>query len=213
MSRRAGATGGAGALAVVSAAGLLALAVLLAACGADDRAMAPPSPDQTTTTRASAPGAATPSDQDEVALLRLSSPTFATDTPMPGRYTCQGEGVSPQLQWSNVPAGTTTLALVVRDLDADGFVHWVVAGIDPNLGELIEGQLPAGTTTARNSFGNPGWGPPCPPSGTHRYELLLYALSQPLALSPDAAAADAVQQVQSTPALGTAALVGTVAAA
>jgi Raf kinase inhibitor-like YbhB/YbcL family protein len=211
MSRRAGAVGGTGALALAVALGA-ALAVLLAACGADDRAMRPPSPDQTTTTRASAPGAAIPS-QGEVPLLRLSSPTFATDTPMPARYTCQGEGVSPQLQWSNVPAGTATLALVVRDLDADGFVHWVVAGIDPNLGELIEGQLPAGTTSARNSFGNAGWGPPCPPSGSHRYELLLYALSQPLTLSPDAAAADAAQQVQSTPALGTAALVGTVAAA
>lgn len=192
-----------------------AVALLLGACGADDRDMRPPSAHQTTTTRAAAPGAATPSTASTVAeptLLRLSSPTFAENTPIPARYTCQGEGLSPQLQWSNVPEGTVMLGLIMRDLDASGFVHWVVAGLDPALGEIVEGQLPAGATTARNDDLGVGYAPPCPTSGSHRYELLLYALTQPVELADDMAPDDAVQRIETTPALGTASLVGTVAA-
>lgn len=195
--------------------GVALLALVLAACGADDRAMRPPDPDQTTTTRATAPGATTAATGAEATLLRLSSPTFSQNTPIPAHYTCQaegGQGVSPRLQWSNVPPGTMTLGLIVRDLDVAGYVHWVVAGIDPTLGEIAEGQLPEGAVTALNSAGTVGWGPPCPPSGTHRYEMLLYALTQPVALSADIPAADAMTLVESTPALGTASLVGTVAA-
>ena len=210
MSRGVGVRGAGAALVL----GVVLLVV--AACGADDRTMRPPDADQTTTTRATAPGATTAATGAEMALLTLSSSTFSQSTPMPARYTCQaegGRGVSPQLQWSNVPAGTVTLGLVVRDLDATGYVHWAVSGIDPNLGEIVEGQLPDGAVTALNSAGSEGWGPPCPPSGTHRYQLLLYALTQPVALTADMSAADAVNRVASTPALGTASLVGTVMAA
>ena len=50
---------------------------------------------------------------------------------IPARYTCRGEDVSPPLLWTGVPSGTVELAVVVRDVDAEGFVHWVVAGLPP----------------------------------------------------------------------------------
>jgi Raf kinase inhibitor-like YbhB/YbcL family protein len=201
--------------------GLLTVGLLVAvlgACGADDRNMRPPDSDQTTTSQAAAPGAASPSSQadSEVALMRLSSPTFSSEAPLPARYVCPqqgGEGLSPQLQWSAVPQGTISLGLVVRDVDADGFIHWVATGIDPSLGEIVEGQLPEGAMTSTNGFTTEGWGPPCPPSGTHRYEFLLYALTQPVELTPDMVAGEAVTLVEATPALGTASLIGTVTAA
>jgi Raf kinase inhibitor-like YbhB/YbcL family protein len=211
MNRRRSARSVSWRLAAASIVALVAVA-LLGACGADDRDMRPPSAHQTTTTETAAPGAATPTTVAEPTLLRLSSPTFAENTPIPARYTCQGEGLSPQLQWSNVPEGTVMLGLIMRDLDASGFVHWVAAGLDPALGEIVEGQLPADATTARNDDLGVGYAPPCPTEGTHRYELLLYALTQPVELTDDMAPDDAVQRIETTPALGTASLVGTVAA-
>jgi Raf kinase inhibitor-like YbhB/YbcL family protein len=97
---------------------------------------------------------------------------------MPQRYTCRGSGQSPPLQWSGVPAGSSSVALVVTDPDAPRgtFVHWVLYDLPGEDGGLPEGQVPAGARQGENSAGKPGWYPPCPPSGTHRYVFTVYAL-------------------------------------
>ena len=66
-----------------------------------------------------------------------------------------------------------------KDPDAPGgtFVHWVLYGLPPRDGQLAGDQPPAGTSEADNSGGDPGWTPPCPPSGTHHYHFTVYALS------------------------------------
>jgi len=55
------------------------------------------------------------------------------------------------------------------------FVHWLVCNIPAGVSEIQKGQRPAGTEL-RNGFGRPGYGGPCPPSGTHRYFFTVYAL-------------------------------------
>lgn len=45
----------------------------------------------------------------------LASSVFYHGGEIPGRYTCDGEDVSPPLQWSGVPAGTRSLALIVKE--------------------------------------------------------------------------------------------------
>ena len=81
--------------------------------------------------------------------------------------------------WTAPPAGTVELALLVTDDDADGFVHWAVAGIPPSSGEIGEGAQITGAIEGVNDFGQPGWGGPCPPAGApHTYRFSLYALSQ-----------------------------------
>jgi hypothetical protein len=113
----------------------------------------------------------------------LTSPEFAEGGAIPRRFACDGDDASPPLSWSGAPDGAVTLALVMDDPDARGFVHWVVFNIDAS----ATGSLPAGWAASAdaspqgaNSFGRVGYGGPCPPSGTHRYVFRLLALDREL---------------------------------
>ena len=99
---------------------------------------------------------------------------------------CRGGNISPALSWSHPPAGTRSFALLMFDPDAPGggWWHWAVFDIPPGVTSLRAGAgdpashlLPAGAIQARNDFGSPGYGGPCPPPGSpHHYRLTLYAL-------------------------------------
>jgi Raf kinase inhibitor-like YbhB/YbcL family protein len=206
----------------VAALGGCALAVVLAvgACGgeSDGRTLRSPEPAQTTTTSAATAGVdagseaadgASTSAAASVEPLALSSSAIEEGGVVPARYTCRGEDVSPPLLWTGVPAGTVELAVVVRDVDAEGFVHWVVAGLPPDLGGLAEGTVPAAAAQATNDFGRPGWSGPCPPQGTHTYELRVYALAQPSGVLAGEAGADAAAEVEAAPAVASAILSAT----
>lgn len=114
--------------------------------------------------------------------ITVTSTEFDDGTSIPERYTCRGEGVHPPLAWTGVPSDATSLALVVTDPDAPRgtFVHWVLYDLPARDGGLAEGQVPAVARQADNSGGRPGWYPPCPPSGTHRYLFSVSALREPL---------------------------------
>ena len=120
--------------------------------------------------------------------LALRSAAFDEGASIPVRYTCDAEDVSPPLAWSGVPEQAGAFALIVRDADADGFVHWVLTDIPANVTSLPDGMGDTMGIAGRNHFGRVGWGGPCPPSGQHRYEFTLYAMTAPLQLdgAPDA---------------------------
>ncbi len=106
--------------------------------------------------------------------------------PIADRYTCDGQNVSPALEWTGVPDGTRELALVLEDPDAPGrtFTHWLVYGIDPTMTTLA---TPESMSQGRNDFGDTGYGGPCPPGGeSHRYVFRLLALHNPVELEPGA---------------------------
>lgn len=149
----------------------------------------------------------------------LSSPAFAPGGAIPAQYTCDGADRAPALQWSGVPAGTQSLALVVDDPDAPDprapkttWVHWVLYNLPPAAAGLPEGgtPLPAGTREGRNDWRRTGWGGPCPPVGRHRYFFKLYALD---AVLPDLGAATKaeLEQALQPHLLGRAELMGTYA--
>ena len=145
------------------------------------------------------------------------APAFALQLPWaPGdpidvRFTCHGEDRSPLLVWSAPPAGTVEMALLVTDDDADGFIHWAVAGIAPSSGENGEGAQITGALEGTNDFGRPGWGGPCPPSGAaHTYRFRLYALSQQAEL-PDGFTGADLEAVAGPAALAVAESTGTYA--
>jgi Raf kinase inhibitor-like YbhB/YbcL family protein len=155
-----------------------------------------------------------PSGSEETVMpsesFSLSSAAFADGGSIPSEHTCDGDNVSPPLAWTGVPDGAAVLALIVDDPDAGGFVHWVAFDIDPSSDELAASASTAAGAPAqgRNSFGNVGYGGPCPPSGTHHYRFRLLALGQSLGLSgtPDA---DAVRAAWEGHVLGEATLTGT----
>jgi Raf kinase inhibitor-like YbhB/YbcL family protein len=126
--------------------------------------------------------------------ITLTSPAFAPDATIPRRFTCSGEGISPPLAWEGVPAEARSLALLMEDPDAPGgtFVHWTLFDLAPDAGELRAGGQPAGARTGENSFGDRGYGGPCPPEGDapHRYRFVLYALRDELGLDAGASPQD-----------------------
>jgi len=109
--------------------------------------------------------------------MTLSSPAFPNNGAIPSKYTCDGANVSPPLTIGDVPSGTKSLALTVDDPDAPGgtFTHWLVWKIPPTTTSIGEGEHIG--TEEKSSFGKPGYGGPCPPSGLHHYVFTLYALA------------------------------------
>ena len=81
-----------------------------------------------------------------VSGFRLSSPAFADGGRLPERFTADGTGISPPLQWDAPPEGTTTLALLIEDADAPSaspLVHAIVWGLPGEAGHIPEGGIAA----------------------------------------------------------------------
>ncbi len=119
--------------------------------------------------------------------MNLTSPAFEDGSPIPARYTCDDADASPPLQWSDLPAGTQSLVLIVDDPDAPDpaapkmvWDHWLLYNLPPDSTGLPEAvspaDLPPGTREGLNSWNRTGYGGPCPPVGRHRYFFKLYAL-------------------------------------
>lgn len=120
--------------------------------------------------------------------ISVTSPAFGHGQPIPAKHTAEGEDVSPELRFANVPEGTRELAVICHDPDAPlthGFTHWVVYGIPPDATGIPEGGGDA-FTQGMTSFGKEGYGGPAPPPGhgTHFYFFHLYALDAPLDAAP-----------------------------
>ncbi|MBI2636218.1 YbhB/YbcL family Raf kinase inhibitor-like protein [Candidatus Peregrinibacteria bacterium] len=120
--------------------------------------------------------------------MEISSPTFTHNGSIPSQYTCDGDDRSPPLRISGVPRGAKSLALIHDDPDAPmgTWVHWLLWNINPLTEEIEENGVPPGATEGMTSWGNTGYGGPCPPSGTHRYLFKLYALDTILDLPSSA---------------------------
>jgi Raf kinase inhibitor-like YbhB/YbcL family protein len=180
---------------------MIVLSLALAACGPAET----PAPATTVPTEAPVsptdtpqPAATTAPETKEVVIpFELTSPAFAAGQAIPAKYTCKGENVSPALSWGDPPDGTQTLVLIVDDPDAPGgtWVHWVMFNIPADVRDLSENfpgdaTLPDGSVQGITDFGKPGYGGPCPPSGTHRYFFKLYALDTTLTLDAKTKKAD-----------------------
>jgi len=119
--------------------------------------------------------------------MQLTS-VFSNNQALPGKFTCDGENVNPELNISGVPKEAKSLSLIVDDPDAPSgdFVHWVIWNIGAETAQIKENSLPAGAVAGKNDFGKNEYGGPCPPSGTHRYQFKVYALDTKLDLTANA---------------------------
>jgi Raf kinase inhibitor-like YbhB/YbcL family protein len=151
------------------------------------------------------------------ATFTISSSAFSGGRPIPRAYTCDGGDRSPPLQWSDPPAGSRSLALIVDDPDAPGgtWVHWVLYNLPPttrSLAEAIppEANGPDGSRQGRSSFNRSGYGGPCPPGGSaHRYFFRLYALDSNVDLPAEQTTAAQLQAAMDKHVLAYAELMGT----
>lgn len=183
-----------------------------AGCGTDGRDLAEPAPGATapplasdTTATVGEPDAVLGPDLGSVtpdsSTIELTSTAFAEGGVIADRFSCAGANVSPPLAWTGVPAGTAELVVVVDDPDANGFVHWAVAGIDPTVTGIGEGGVPEGAIEARNDSSEFGWFGPCPPPGDrHTYTFALYALAEPSGLGPGASGVEVIAAAAGSPA-------------
>ena len=119
--------------------------------------------------------------------MRITSSAFSNNAMIPSKYTCQGQDISPPLEFSNIQKNAKMLALIMDDPDAPSgtFTHWLVWNIPSKITEIHEGEriiYPQGL----NDFGRQYYKGPCPPSGVHRYFFTLYALNKEIDLKPGA---------------------------
>lgn len=121
--------------------------------------------------------------------MRVSSAAFKDGGTIPTKHAYHGvpggQNVSLPLVWSDTPSGTKSFALSIVDLHpvARNWVHWFVINIPPGDASLAEGasgkNMPTGSKELNNSYGTLGYGGPQPPKGTgsHTYEVTVYALN------------------------------------
>ena len=174
--------------------------VFLIACGANgDASTVPPlekpAVEKPETGEPQPPPETTEVDEKEeeemVVDFILTSSAFKEGEPIPARYTCEGENLSPYLTWGGIPDGTVSFALIVDDPDAPAgvFTHWVLFNIPSSMSELEEGagnqvRTAIGALHGKNDMNKNMYGGPCPPAGKpHRYQFTLYALDTTLDLA------------------------------
>lgn len=137
--------------------------------------------------------------EQKMETINLKSSAFKDGDTIPAKYTCDDKDLSVPLEWTNVPEGTKSLALIVDDPDAPRgtWVHWVVFNIPPQIRRLPEGvsfktdSSFAGAIEGQSDFRKTSYGGPCPPRGpAHRYFFKIYALDSMLDLTSRATKAD-----------------------
>lgn len=114
----------------------------------------------------------------------IKSSSFSHNSPIPAKYTCDGQDINPPLAFDDVPASAQSLALMADDPDspAGSFIHWLIWNINPQNTQIAENSRPPEATEGQSGFGKTGYGGPCPHTGVHRYIFKLYALDTKLNL-------------------------------
>jgi Raf kinase inhibitor-like YbhB/YbcL family protein len=157
---------------------------------------------------------ATPTEAEPI-VFSISTVEFSEGEAIPTRFSCDGENISPVLEWSGAPEGTSSYALIMDDPDAPGgtWIHWVLFNIPGDASGLVE-SIPAepvladGSIHGANSWERSDYGSPCPPGGTHTYFFKLYALDGELDL-PEGSSLDALLAGMEGHVLAEASLMGT----
>src|SRR5215468_3647522 len=168
-------------------------ALLLAACGGSTGSgQAGSSPAEQATPAHTSPGPG---------AITVRSPAFAAGAAIPVRFSCRGSNTPIPLTWTGVPAGASSVALIMDDPDAPSgtFTHWVVFNLPATSRGIVNGRLPAGAAQAQKGRGQAAYTGPCPPSGTHHYRFTVYAEPEQLPLRAGAPLTAALAAIKANP--------------
>ena len=124
--------------------------------------------------------------------LKISSPAFENNGPIPKKYGCEGDNVNPPLKIENTPAEAKSIALIFDDQDAPrgSYVHWLLWNINPKTKEIRGNSIPEGAVQGVNDFKKNNYGGPCPPTRPHRYVFKVFILDTVLSLNSNATKPD-----------------------
>lgn len=165
---------------------LLVSVLILAACSSPTaEPSGEPSAEPTAVTPSpstSASPTAAPSPSEDLNSITLSSPDLDDAGYLPdwainnvSGYCTGTENRSPQLDWTEPPAGTVEFVLIMND-PTYNYVHWVVTDIGPevrSIPQAADGAISIGTVGT--NWQGPGiYAGVCIPNNT--YEYLLYAI-------------------------------------
>jgi Raf kinase inhibitor-like YbhB/YbcL family protein len=123
----------------------------------------------------------------DLSPITVRSLAFGTETPIPVKYTADGSGLSPPLEWSSVPDDARSIVVIVEDADSPTpkpLVHAIIVNLEAEDTHIPEGALNSpdhqgvGLQAGRNSYLMQAWLPPDPPPGhgIHRYVFQVFAL-------------------------------------
>jgi len=132
--------------------------------------------------------------------MELTSTDFQEGSEIPKKFGYKFDNVNPELEITDIPKTTKSVALIMDDPDAMGavgkvWVHWLACNIQFNVDFAARWHLVimrgygGGTLNMENSgilgktdFGEIGYGGPAPPDGRHTYIFKVYALDVSLDL-------------------------------
>ncbi|MFC4520324.1 YbhB/YbcL family Raf kinase inhibitor-like protein [Cupriavidus pinatubonensis] len=158
----------------------------------------------------------------QAAPMTVSSAAFAENAVIPAAHggntpaNCGGQGVSPPVAWTGLPAGTKSVAIFMFDPDGGmglGFSHWVAYNIAADRGHLRQGEGQkdgAGITVGKNGSGEAAYRGPCPPVGDvpHHYIVTVVATDLEPGALPAALTRDELMAALKGHARGSATVVG-----
>ncbi|PPK62763.1 YbhB/YbcL family Raf kinase inhibitor-like protein [Actinokineospora auranticolor] len=125
----------------------------------------------------------------------VSSAAFTNGGLIPKVHECTSGGgndpakrnESPPLSWAGAPAGAKSYAIVMRDLDNNNLIHWVIydipvgsTSLPQNVAHSYQPPTPAGSRQVyyRGSASLYGYQGPCSPSTVNTYEFVVHALNK-----------------------------------
>ena len=133
-----------------------------------------------------------------VPSFTVTSADVADGQPLKDDQVAAKGNTSPQLSWSDAPAGTRSFTVTCFDPDAptpSGFWHWVLVDLPADVTSLDAGagaegaDLPGNAFMVRNDGGGACFMGAAPPQGdqVHRYFFVVHAVTDDsLGVGPDA---------------------------
>lgn len=123
----------------------------------------------------------TDESQIQNSIFEANGLEFENNGIYPQKYTCDGQSISPAIEWKGEPPGTKSFAITMHHFPPTGekHVYMVVYNIPPNTKLFPENSTNLGIWGINTVNNKNGYAPPCSQGpGLKSYILTVYALSE-----------------------------------
>ncbi len=123
-----------------------------------------------------------PKAQNPDSSFKLISPAVSEGQALSQEFTCDGANATLPLEWSDVPEGTQSFAVIMHHIPDPGDSHWywVLYDIPANVQALPKNVTGVGTLGSNSVNKQTVYAPPCSKGpGLKNYTYTVYALAEP----------------------------------